>query len=102
MRRKMIFLPILALTLLAQGCSDKAADAPAKESERVTQTRMDEIDNLEGTISDEMIVTDDASDEAELESVNDAGADAPKTSPQKAKPEPAAATAQDDTSEAAE
>lgn len=102
MRRKMIFLPILALTLLEQACSDKAADTPAKESEQVTQTRMNEIDNLEGTISDEMIVTDDASDEAELESVSDAGADAPKTSPQKAKAVPADPAPEDDTGEAAE
>jgi hypothetical protein len=98
MRRKMIFLPILA-------CSDKEANTAAKESEQVTQTRMNEIDNLEGTISDEMIVTDDASDEAELESVSDASADAPKTLPGKPVAKLAAPKPEDDageTSEAAE
>jgi hypothetical protein len=78
MRRKLISLPILALALLAQACSDKGASTPANESAQVTQTRMNEIDNLEGTISDEMIITDDSNDEAELESANDAKSDAPK------------------------
>lgn len=99
MRRKMIFLPLLALSLLAQACSDKEAGAPAKESEQVTQTRMNEIDNLEGTISDEMIITDDSSDEAELESMSDTGADTAKTSPGKAKSEPVDPAPDDDSNE---
>jgi hypothetical protein len=102
MRRKMIFLPILALTLLAQACSDKGASTPANESAQVTETRMDEIDNLEGTISDEMIITDDSNDEAELESASDANADTPKTLPGKPKAEPAAPKPEDDTNDTAQ
>lgn len=53
------------ITLL--GCSDKSASTPRSESDKVTQTRMNDIDSLEGTISDEMIITDDANDEAAFE-----------------------------------
>lgn len=102
MRRKMIFLSLLTLSLLAQACSDKEAGTPAKESEQVTQTRMNEIDNLEGTISDEMIITDDSSDEAELESAIDTGADAAKTLPGKDKAQPAAPAPDEDTNEPSE
>ncbi len=34
-----------------------------KEDSQVTETRMDDIDSLEGTISDEMINTDESTDE---------------------------------------
>jgi outer membrane biogenesis lipoprotein LolB len=102
MRRKLISLPILALALLAQACSDKGASTPANETAQVTQTRMNEIDNLEGTISDEMIITDDSNDEAELESANDAKSDAPKTLPGEPKTEPAIPKLEDDTDDTAQ
>jgi hypothetical protein len=57
---------LLAIALL-QGCSDKNEATPSSETGKVTQTRMNDIDSLEGTISDEMIITDDATDEAALE-----------------------------------
>ncbi|MBL0924515.1 MAG: hypothetical protein IBJ12_08645 [Sphingomonadaceae bacterium] len=38
-----------------------------KEDNQVTETRMDDLDSLEGTISDDMINTDDTTDEAPLE-----------------------------------
>ena len=38
-----------------------------KENSQVTETRMDDIDSLEGTISDEMINTDESTDEAPLD-----------------------------------
>ncbi len=66
MRSILIFIHLLAVAML-QGCSDKSDGTPAAESNKVTQTRMNDIDSLEGTISDEMIISDDATDEAALE-----------------------------------
>ena len=76
MRPIITSLNILAACALLQGCSDKKTDAGAKgnESNAVTQTRMDDIDNMEGTISDEMIITDDSTDEGALESSDSASA----------------------------
>ncbi len=67
MRRIILSASLIAAALL-QGCSDNKAGTPAAEANKVTQTRMNDIDSLEGTISDEMIITDDANDEAALES----------------------------------
>jgi hypothetical protein len=38
-----------------------------KEDNQVTETRMDDLDSLEGTISDDMINTDELADEAPVE-----------------------------------
>ncbi len=54
------FVPaILLLALTACGGS--------KEDNQVTETRMDDLDSLEGTISDDMINTDESTDEAPVE-----------------------------------
>ena len=54
------FIPALALlTLTACGGS--------KEDSQVTETRMDDLDSLEGTISDDMINSDESTDEAPVE-----------------------------------
>lgn len=74
MRPILISLCLFSAIIL-QGCSDKSASTPRSESDKVTQTRMNDIDSLEGTISDEMIITDDANDEAAFEQ------QAPATSP---------------------
>jgi hypothetical protein len=50
-----------------------------KEDNQVTQTRMDDIDSLEGTISDDMINTDESTDEAPVEAAPVATDEKPKT-----------------------
>jgi hypothetical protein len=57
----MRFAP-LALTLLAL-----SACGGSKEDNQVTETRMDDIDSLEGTISDDAINMDASTDEAPVE-----------------------------------
>ncbi|HEV7233321.1 MAG TPA: hypothetical protein VGN36_03675 [Sphingorhabdus sp.] len=57
----MRFVP-LALTLLAL-----TACGGSKEDNQVTETRMDDIDSLEGTISDDAINMDASTDEAPVE-----------------------------------
>lgn len=42
---------IIAITLFLAACG-------SNEETKVTETRMDDIDNMEGTISDEMVDTD--------------------------------------------
>jgi hypothetical protein len=56
---------------------------------KVTETRMDNIDSIEGTISDEMIATDENAEMAPIEATP-ASAAKPKSSDSgdKAKPEP--------------
>ena len=51
---------ILSLTLLLAACGG------ADES-KVTETRMDDIDSLQGTISDEMVNTDELNEQAMVE-----------------------------------
>lgn len=48
------FTPALAIMLLLSACGG------SKEDSRATETRMDRLDSLEGTISDDMINTDEA------------------------------------------
>ena len=55
------FMPALALLLLVSACGS------SKEDNQVTETRMDNLDSLEGTISDDMINTDESTDEAPVE-----------------------------------
>ena len=88
MRPILISLSLLTVTLLL-GCSDKTSGTPSSEANKVTQTRMNDIDRLEGTISDEMIITDDANDEALLDTETTAKTDA-KTLASKPEAKPAA------------
>jgi hypothetical protein len=83
--RRILFPSAIIAAALLTGCSDKDAGTPAAEATKVTQTRMNDIDSLEGTISDEMIITDDANDQPALEPEKET-----KTLPGKteAKPEP--------------
>jgi hypothetical protein len=55
----------------------------SKEDNQVTETRMDDIDSLEGTISDDAINLDESTDEAPVEAAS-ATADAPKAKLDKA------------------
>ncbi len=54
------FAPAIALLALT-------ACGGSKEDNQVTETRMDDLDSLEGTISDDMINTDESTDEAPVE-----------------------------------
>ncbi len=80
MRRSISYISLLTIAAMLQGCSggnDSNAGA-AGESNAVTQTRMDDIDSLQGSISDEMIITDEATDEGALETAESGPADADK------------------------
>lgn len=59
MRNTCIIAAILLSSLSA--CGD------SKEDKKVTETRVDDLESLEGTISDDMIVTDTSTDEGPLE-----------------------------------
>lgn len=54
-------MPALAMLSLVSACGS------SKEDNQVAETRMDKLDNLEGTISDDMINTDESTDEARVE-----------------------------------
>ena len=64
--------PLAALLVLA-ACGDKTADQSTQDAE-VTETVMDNVDDLQGTISDDMITIDDIRSQAPT---FDAGATAP-------------------------
>lgn len=51
-----------ALTLATAACGGGTS-----EDRQTTETRMDDLDSLEGTISDDAINTDESTDEAPLE-----------------------------------
>lgn len=68
--------PVLALLALT-------ACGGAKEDDQVTETRMDDLDSLEGTISDDMINTDESTDEAPVEAAPPAEGKAPATKDKK-------------------
>jgi hypothetical protein len=53
--------PAPALLLLVSACGS------SKEDNQVTETRMDNLESLKGTISDDMINTDESTDEAPLD-----------------------------------
>ena len=55
------FTPALAMMLLLSACGD------SKEDNQATETRMDNLDSLEGTISDDMINTDEAVDDVPVQ-----------------------------------
>ncbi len=56
-------LPLSAVSaaLMLSACGGSAED------NQVTETRMDDLDSLEGTISDDMINTDESTDEAPVD-----------------------------------
>jgi hypothetical protein len=58
---------IIALTLLLAACG-------SSEDNKVTETRMDDIDSLEGTISDEMVNTDELNEQPMVEAAPATGA----------------------------
>jgi|GWRWMinimDraft_5_1066013.scaffolds.fasta_scaffold18896_2 hypothetical protein len=62
MRAAHLTIAPIAFALLAL-----AACGGAKEDNQVTETRMDDIDGLEGTISDDAINIDASTDEAPVE-----------------------------------
>jgi len=78
MRPAQLRLAPLALVLLAL-----SACGGAKEDNQVTETRMDDIDSLEGTISDDAINMDASTDDAPVEAAP-AATEAPKAKLDKA------------------
>ena len=62
------FTPALAMMLLLSACGS------SKEDNQATETRMDNLDSLEGTISDDMINTDEAIDDVPVQSGADVSA----------------------------
>jgi hypothetical protein len=66
------------------------ASGSSKEDNQVTETRMDNLESLKGTISDDMINTDESTDEAPLDAApaasKPANVEAPKTDATKAPP----------------
>lgn len=64
---------ILSLTLLLAACG-------GGDESKVTETRMDDIDSLQGTISDEMVNTDELNEQPMVEAAP------PATTKPKAKP----------------
>lgn len=79
---------IIAVTLLLAACG-------GGEDSTVTETKMDDIDNLEGTISDEMVDTDALNEQPMIDSSPVEGAKPKAKTGEKAKgeakAEPAAA-----------
>lgn len=87
MRRALLIMAIALPALSACGGND--ADS------KVTETRMDDIDSVEGTISDEMIPTDEVTEEAPVEASAGTAAAKPKADEKAAAEKPAAAPAAD-------
>jgi hypothetical protein len=58
---------IIAITLLLAACG-------SGEDSKVTETRMDDIDSLEGTISDEMVDTDSLNEQPMIDASAPEGA----------------------------
>jgi uncharacterized lipoprotein len=63
--------PIIVIILLLAACG-------SGEDSKVTETRMDDIDSLEGTISDEMVNTDELNEQPMVEAAPAPGSK-PKT-----------------------
>lgn len=72
--RLTILIPAAAMLLLP-------ACGGSEEDNQVTETRMDDLDSLEGTISDDVMNVDESTDEAPTEA---APALVPSTAPDKA------------------
>ncbi|MEQ1550990.1 hypothetical protein [Sphingorhabdus sp.] len=94
MRRTLI---LLALTIPAlSACGGNDADS------KVTETRMDDIDSVEGSISDEMIPTDEVTEQAPVEASAASAAAKPKADEKAAAEKPGAAPTAEPTSKAGE
>ncbi len=65
MRRTPILLALIPLALLAPALT--ACGGGDSADTKVTETRMDDIDSVEGTISDEMIPSDENAELAPVE-----------------------------------
>ena len=63
MRRLLTVAALLILPVIS-ACS--SSDTKTAEDSKVTETRMDDIDKIEGTISDEMIDTTESTQAAPL------------------------------------
>jgi len=72
--RKTLIIAAPALLPLLAACSEEPAER-AKIDAQVTETRMDDIDQIEGTINDDMINMDDSNTAAPL--AKDDGKQAP-------------------------
>ena len=76
------FLLLVATLFALTACSD---DAEVVETDEVTETRMDDVDVIDGTISDDMVDidtqtdTDLAADGDELDGADDATDEADET-----------------------
>jgi Tfp pilus assembly protein PilP len=87
MRRTLI---LMALAVPALSACGGGSDADSK----VTETRMDDIDSVEGTISDEMIPTDENAEQAPIDATPPptakpkSGGKENKADKDEAKPEP--------------
>lgn len=77
----------MRVTIIAPACAALlalTACGGGKEDNQVTETRMDNLENLKGTISDDMINTDESTDEAPVEAMPVSGdTDAEKATPEK-------------------
>lgn len=65
--RKMALLLTLGSMIALSACSDKDEDS------RVTESRLNDIDNIEGTINDDMINTDTVENQDAVEETGTAG-----------------------------
>lgn len=72
----------LTISSLVLSIAMLSACGGGKEDSQVTETRMDDIDSLEGTISDEMINTDESTDEGPFDAAP-AGEGKPKAADEK-------------------
>ena len=84
MRRFMVSAVTIGSLAMLSACGGSAED------NKVTETRMDDLDSLEGTISDDMINTDESTDEAPVDAAP-APATTGKSEKPKAKLDPAQA-----------
>ena len=76
--RLTIIAPAFAALLALSACGG------SKEDNQVTETRMDDLESLKGTISDDMINTDESTDEAPVEATPaSVGTGPAKTAPDK-------------------
>ena len=90
--RKIILTPFVCCALLLSACS---SEGDSKASGQVTQTRMDDIDKIEGTINDDMINVDQSTDSAVL-AKDDGSSDSATNSDAARKPFAEAAPASQD------
>lgn len=95
MSRFMLSFVLVALVAMLTACGGNSED------NKVTETRMNDLDSVEGTISDDMINTDESTDEAPVDAAPPA--DTPKSKDDKKrddKPKEPAAPKTDDKAEA--